>query len=79
MSNNRDYNRDEITTILRLHRAGISAAEICSTHNISENSFLRLQDLYGRGLSTFAKTKQHKKACGPLIEKLLNRRKPDSV
>ncbi|MBX9770074.1 MAG: transposase [Candidatus Obscuribacterales bacterium] len=76
MTNNRDYNREEITTILRLHRAGVSASEICSTHNISEHSFLRLQNLYGSGLSKFAKTRQPAKAQGPLIEKLLNRRKP---
>lgn len=75
MSNNQDYNREEITTILRLHRAGVPAAEICSMHNISEASFIQLQRLYGNGLSIFAGTRQPARATGPLIEKLLNRQK----
>lgn len=67
--------RDEITTILRLKRAGIPAAEICATHNISENTLLRLQQLYGTGLSTFTRQRQIRKPTGPLLNNLLNRNK----
>lgn len=75
MSDKQEYNREEITTILRLQRAGVPPAEICSTHNISEAELIQLQRLYGNGLSTFAGTRQPSQATGPLIEKLLNRQK----
>lgn len=71
----RDHSRDEITTILRLKRAGIPVAEICAAHNISENTLLRLQDLYGKGLSTFAGARQIRKPTGPLLSNLLNQKK----
>lgn len=70
-----DYSRDEITTILRLKRAGVPMSEICAQHNISQSMFLRWQNMYESGLSSFTNTNRRPQKVSPLLDKLLNRHK----
>ena len=46
MMGRRKFNDDQITGILKEHQAGVTVADVCQKHGISEPTFYRWQSLH---------------------------------